>query len=220
MARRWIIPKSGFKLRYEYRDHDAERLFEVEEIETQESTDCISGQVLRGLEETARLPGVWKDMHAADAARAPRWFQSEGACAAYYAYGRHLEDLYCDRPQKATVQHGWQATVSAMANGGSHVLPSDCMTATPDPNRPRTLPQASLLQGLAAVPRGARSKEQFFTENAETIVAVAGRWRSAFDDGGRCSPWAMAAARATPSTSPSSSCTRSSRSARRSRRSR
>ena len=50
--RKWrgvgIIPKSGFKLRYEYRDHDAERLFEVEDIETQESTVCISGQVLRG----------------------------------------------------------------------------------------------------------------------------------------------------------------------------
>ena len=30
------IPKSGYKLRYELRDHDAERIFEVKEIDTQE----------------------------------------------------------------------------------------------------------------------------------------------------------------------------------------
>src|SRR5262249_11441725 len=36
------IPKSGFKLRYEFREFDAERLFEVEEIDTQESPLCIS----------------------------------------------------------------------------------------------------------------------------------------------------------------------------------
>ena len=41
------IPKSGYKLRYEFRDHDAERLFEVEEIDTQESSLCISGLVLQ-----------------------------------------------------------------------------------------------------------------------------------------------------------------------------
>src|SRR5882724_3597430 len=44
--RKWrgvgLIPKSGFKLRYEYRDHDAERLFEVQDIETQEASVCIS----------------------------------------------------------------------------------------------------------------------------------------------------------------------------------
>src|SRR5262249_39115278 len=40
--RKWrgvgIIPKSGYRLSYEYRDFDAERLFEVGDIETQEST--------------------------------------------------------------------------------------------------------------------------------------------------------------------------------------
>ena len=50
--RKWrgvgLIPKSGFRLRHEYRDHDAERLFEVDDIETQESSVCISGQCSRG----------------------------------------------------------------------------------------------------------------------------------------------------------------------------
>src|SRR5262249_54793229 len=44
--RKWrgvgLIPKSGFKLRYEYRDHAAEGRFEVDDIETQESPLCIS----------------------------------------------------------------------------------------------------------------------------------------------------------------------------------
>lgn len=50
--RKWrgvgTIPKSGYKLRYEFRNHDAERIFHVEEIDTQESPLCISGLVLKG----------------------------------------------------------------------------------------------------------------------------------------------------------------------------
>ena len=62
--RKWrgvgLIPKSGFKLRYEYRDHDAERLFEVDDIETQESSVCISGQVLKGLKKPHDCPAFGK----------------------------------------------------------------------------------------------------------------------------------------------------------------
>jgi len=44
MARGGSIPKSSTKLRYEYREHDAQRIFEVDaDIETQESQRCISG---------------------------------------------------------------------------------------------------------------------------------------------------------------------------------
>ena len=93
--RKWrgvgLIPKSGYKLRHEYRDHDAERLFEVDDIETQESSRLHQRADPQGAEEAARLPGVRQGVHAADAARARRWSPSEGACAAYYAYGRHLE---------------------------------------------------------------------------------------------------------------------------------
>ena len=71
--RKWrgvgLIPQSGYRLRDEYRDHDAERLFEVDDIETQESSVCISGADPARAEEAARLPGVRQGMHAADAAR-------------------------------------------------------------------------------------------------------------------------------------------------------
>ena len=50
------IPKSGYKLRWEYRDHDAEKLFEVKEIDTKEPAVCISGQILRGIKKPHDCP--------------------------------------------------------------------------------------------------------------------------------------------------------------------
>ena len=50
------IPKSGYELRYEFRDHDAERLFEVEEIDTKEPAICISGQMLKGIKKPHDCP--------------------------------------------------------------------------------------------------------------------------------------------------------------------
>jgi hydrogenase expression/formation protein HypD len=92
--RKWrgvgLIPKSGFKLRYEYRDHDAERIFEVADIETEESSVCISGQVLRGLKKPHDCPAFGKECTPRSPLGATM-VSSEGACAAYYAYGRHLE---------------------------------------------------------------------------------------------------------------------------------
>ena len=37
------IPKSGYKLRYEFHDHDAERIFDVKEIDTQEPESASAG---------------------------------------------------------------------------------------------------------------------------------------------------------------------------------
>jgi hydrogenase expression/formation protein HypD len=92
--RKWrgvgIIPKSGYKLRYEYRDHDAERLFEVEDVQTQESSLCISGKILRGLKKPHQCPAFGKSCTPQSPLGATM-VSSEGACAAYYAYGRHLE---------------------------------------------------------------------------------------------------------------------------------
>lgn len=93
--RKWrgvgIIPKSGYRLRHEFCDHDAERLFDVEEIRTQEPPECISGQILQGVKKP-------KDCPAFGTSCTPHYplgatmVSAEGACAAYYAYGRHLEE--------------------------------------------------------------------------------------------------------------------------------
>jgi hydrogenase expression/formation protein HypD len=82
------IPKSGYKLQYEFRDYDAGRIFEVEEIDTQESALCISGLVLKGVKkpyECAAFARQCTPEHPLGATMV----SSEGACAAYYAYRRH-----------------------------------------------------------------------------------------------------------------------------------
>ena len=82
------IAKSGFRLRYEYRAHDAERRFEVDDIVTRESALCISGQILRGLKKPRDCP-AFGGRCTPDTPLGATMVSSEGACAAYYAYGRH-----------------------------------------------------------------------------------------------------------------------------------
>ncbi|HEY2157782.1 MAG TPA: hydrogenase formation protein HypD [Isosphaeraceae bacterium] len=96
------IPGSGFRLRHEYRDHDAERLFEVADIETQESSVCISGQVLKGLKKPHHCPAFGKECTPQTPLGATM-VSSEGACAAYHAYGRHLETVHIGGLQPAGV---------------------------------------------------------------------------------------------------------------------
>jgi hydrogenase expression/formation protein HypD len=94
--RKWrgvgLIPASGFRLREEYRDYDAGRIFAVEDIETRESTVCISGQILRGLKKPHECPAFAKECTPRTPLGATM-VSAEGACAAYYAYGRHLEEI-------------------------------------------------------------------------------------------------------------------------------
>jgi hydrogenase expression/formation protein HypD len=98
------IPKSGYKLRYEFRDHDAERIFEVEEIDTKEPEICISGLVLRGVKKPHDCPAfgtLCNPEHPLGATMV----SAEGACAAYYAYGRRLEQAkqQSERPKDVPV---------------------------------------------------------------------------------------------------------------------
>lgn len=110
--RKWrgvgLIPKSGFRLRHEYRDHDAERRFEVDTIETPESPRCISGQILKGVTKPHDCPAFGKECTPQSPLGATM-VSAEGACAAYYAYGRHLEvgrSRVCVTPHAAGVGRG------------------------------------------------------------------------------------------------------------------
>jgi hydrogenase expression/formation protein HypD len=84
------IPKSGYKLRDEFREHDAERIFDVKEIDTQEPADCISGLVLSGVKKPHDCACFGKQC-TPESPLGATMVSAEGACAAYYAYGRHLE---------------------------------------------------------------------------------------------------------------------------------
>jgi hydrogenase expression/formation protein HypD len=93
--RKWrgvgMIPHSGYQLRREFRDLDAEHRFDVAAIDTQEPEICIAGQILRGIKKPHDCPAfgtLCDPQHPLGATMV----SAEGACAAYYAYGRHLKE--------------------------------------------------------------------------------------------------------------------------------
>jgi hydrogenase expression/formation protein HypD len=91
--RKWrgigTIPMSGFNLRDEFALYDAEKLFDVAEIATLEPQICISGQILRGIKKPHDCP-AFGTLCTPQRPLGATMVSAEGACAAYYAYGRHL----------------------------------------------------------------------------------------------------------------------------------
>ncbi len=82
------IPDSGYKLRDELAGYDAELRFDVGELVAQESPDCIAGEILRGLKKPHECAAFGVRCTPEKPLGAPM-VSSEGACAAYYQYGRH-----------------------------------------------------------------------------------------------------------------------------------
>jgi hydrogenase expression/formation protein HypD len=92
--RKWrgigMIPDSGYHLRRGFQEHDAERIFDVHGINTQEPEACISGQILRGIKKPHDC-AAFGTLCTPQRPLGATMVSAEGACAAYYAYGRHLE---------------------------------------------------------------------------------------------------------------------------------
>lgn len=84
------ISKSGLKLRDAFLAFDAELEFELREIVTEEPPICISGLVLQGIKKPHDCPAFGKGCKPEHPLGATM-VSSEGACAAYYTYGRHFE---------------------------------------------------------------------------------------------------------------------------------
>lgn len=84
-----IIPMSGYRLRPEYAAFDAELRFpDLQAIETKESPLCISGLVLQGRKNPSECPAFGNECTPQSPLGATM-VSSEGACAAYYRYGRY-----------------------------------------------------------------------------------------------------------------------------------
>lgn len=84
-----VIPASGWKLRSDYRDFDAGHRFNVGHIHTVESPLCHSGEVLQGTLKPNQCPSFGKECTPRKPLGATM-VSSEGACAAYYNYGRFI----------------------------------------------------------------------------------------------------------------------------------
>lgn len=84
-----VIPQSGWRLSDAYRDFDAEPRFDVGNIKTHESTLCRAGEVLQGSIKPNQCPAFGKECTPRTPLGATM-VSSEGACAAYYNYGRFV----------------------------------------------------------------------------------------------------------------------------------
>jgi hydrogenase expression/formation protein HypD len=88
-----VIPQSGYRLRAQFADFDAELRFpEVQVIETKESPLCISGLVLQGRKNPSECLAFGKECTPQKPLGATM-VSSEGACAAYYRYGRPEDEM-------------------------------------------------------------------------------------------------------------------------------
>ena len=84
-----VIPQSGFALTDGFRAYDAAQIFNVESVTATEPAVCISGEVLRGLKKPHDCPAFGSEC-TPETPLGATMVSAEGACAAYYNYGRHL----------------------------------------------------------------------------------------------------------------------------------
>jgi hydrogenase expression/formation protein HypD len=82
-----VIPMSGWRLSAAYADYDAEHRFDVGAIRTVESALCRAGEVLQGSIKPSQCEAFGKQCTPRTPLGATM-VSSEGACAAYFNYGR------------------------------------------------------------------------------------------------------------------------------------
>jgi hydrogenase expression/formation protein HypD len=87
-----VIPMSGYEMRPEYADYDANAKFNVNIEKVPENAECIAGQVLKGIKKPHECPQFGKGCTPQMPLGAPM-VSSEGACAAYYHFSRAMEEF-------------------------------------------------------------------------------------------------------------------------------
>lgn len=89
--RRWrgigTIPQSGLRLRPEFAEYDAEKVFSLPDTAVDEPAGCLAAEVLQGLRKPVDCPAFGTRCTPETPLGAPM-VSGEGACAAYYQYRR------------------------------------------------------------------------------------------------------------------------------------
>lgn len=93
--RKWrgigMIPQSGWRLRPEFARFDAEKRFEVQALQTEESPLCIAGQILQGISKPHDC-SAFGTQCTPEHPLGATMVSAEGACSAYYRYGRRAPE--------------------------------------------------------------------------------------------------------------------------------
>jgi hydrogenase expression/formation protein HypD len=89
--RKWrgigTIPMSGWRLRPDFEAFNAEKKFDIGQIQPEESPLCIAGQILQGRSKPHDCPAFGKAC-TPERPLGATMVSSEGTCSAYYRYGR------------------------------------------------------------------------------------------------------------------------------------
>ncbi|MFO0939598.1 MAG: hydrogenase formation protein HypD [Pirellulales bacterium] len=84
------IPNSGWRLRDEFSEFNAEKRFNLEHVTTTEPMQCRAGDVLQGKIKPHQCEAFGKNCTPRNPLGATM-VSGEGACAAYYNYGRFVQ---------------------------------------------------------------------------------------------------------------------------------
>lgn len=80
-----VIPGSGLSVRPAYAAYDANRRFALQPADSPSNSECISGDIMRGVRKPHDCPAFGTRCQPEQPLGAPM-VSSEGACAAYYRY--------------------------------------------------------------------------------------------------------------------------------------
>jgi hydrogenase expression/formation protein HypD len=83
------IPNSGYRLRKELKDFDAELKFGISDITVPENPNCIAGEILKGIKKPHQCSQFGTNCTPFKPLGAPM-VSSEGSCAAYYHFSNNL----------------------------------------------------------------------------------------------------------------------------------
>ena len=79
------IPNSGYQLKKAFQEFDAELKFGISNIKVPENSECIAGEILKGIKKPHQCSQFGKTCTPQNPLGAPM-VSSEGACAAYYHF--------------------------------------------------------------------------------------------------------------------------------------
>ena len=102
VSRKWRgvgeIPMSGYALTDEFSAYDAEQRFGVADYHVDEDSECISGEVLRGVKKPNQCPAFGVRC-SPERPLGATMVSGEGACAAYYRYRRRQPEVLAPKEQ-------------------------------------------------------------------------------------------------------------------------
>ncbi|GAB4354993.1 MAG: hydrogenase formation protein HypD [Gammaproteobacteria bacterium] len=85
-----LVPYSGLRIKKEFAAWDAERHFAIPQIKVADNRACECGAILRGMKKPQECK-LFGTVCTPENPMGSCMVSSEGACAAYYSYGRYKE---------------------------------------------------------------------------------------------------------------------------------